>query len=204
MALSRHLTSFQSPAGIGLKKSSTKIFKYSKIHFSFLQKPLLSGSLIFRLIFVFLRPKPHPESSKCFTGLFLVATDIRDLHHNFLFVVPGLFMERGVGFFRYEKFNTISRSSLNHGLPHSGYITVVEPYQISCYGSNFSKLLLAVWFEIPPGLYHFHFSKKWLEWKFNATLILKKPFISPKFCGWNFSNTIVETLDSWRDMAPLL
>ena len=39
---------------------------------------------------------------------------------------------------------------------HSGYIKVVEPYQLLGYGSNFSKLLLAGWFEIRPERYLFH------------------------------------------------
>ena len=32
-----------------------------------------------------------------------------------------------------------------------------------------------------------HFSKKWSKSKFDATLSIKKPFVTPKFCGWNFS-----------------
>ena len=43
---------------------------------------------------------------------------------------------------------------------HSGYITVVEPYQLLCYWSNFSKMLLASWFEIQPQRYDFHSAKQ--------------------------------------------
>ena len=32
-----------------------------------------------------------------------------------------------------------------------------------------------------------HFSKKWSKSKFDATLSIKKPFVTPKFCGRNFS-----------------
>ena len=32
-----------------------------------------------------------------------------------------------------------------------------------------------------------NFSKKWSKSKFHATLSIKKPFVTPKFCGWNFS-----------------
>ena len=39
---------------------------------------------------------------------------------------------------------------------HSWYVTIVEPYQLLCYWSNFSKLLLAGWFEIQP---QFHSAK---------------------------------------------
>ena len=43
---------------------------------------------------------------------------------------------------------------------HSEYTTVVEPYQLLCYWSNFSKLLLAGWFEVWPQRIDFHFSKQ--------------------------------------------
>ena len=43
---------------------------------------------------------------------------------------------------------------------HSGYITVVEPYQLLCYWSNFSKLLLAGWFEVRLRSYNFHSAKQ--------------------------------------------
>ena len=43
---------------------------------------------------------------------------------------------------------------------YCGYITVVEPYQLLCYGSNFSKLHLAGWFEVPPRSYDFHSAKQ--------------------------------------------
>ena len=33
----------------------------------------------------------------------------------------------------------------------------------------------------------YHFSKKWSKSKFDATLSIKKPFVTPKFCGRNFS-----------------
>ena len=46
------------------------------------------------------------------------------------------------------------------GGAYSGYITVVEPYQLLCYWSNFSKLLLAVWFEVRPQRYEFHSAKQ--------------------------------------------
>ena len=32
-----------------------------------------------------------------------------------------------------------------------------------------------------------HFSKKWSKSKFDTTLSIKKPFVTPNFCGWNFS-----------------
>ena len=32
-----------------------------------------------------------------------------------------------------------------------------------------------------------HFSKKWSKSKSDTTLSIKKPFITPNFCGWNFS-----------------
>ena len=53
----------------------------------------------------------------------------------------------------------INLSSI-HWLCHSGYITVMEPYQLLCYGSNFSKLLLAGWFEIWPRNFDFHSAKQ--------------------------------------------
>ena len=32
-----------------------------------------------------------------------------------------------------------------------------------------------------------HFSKKWSKSKSDTTLSIKKPFVTPNFCGWNFS-----------------
>ena len=49
---------------------------------------------------------------------------------------------------------------------HSGYITVVEPYQLLCYWSNFSKLLLADWFKVRPRRYDFHSAKQPKIWNF--------------------------------------
>ena len=48
----------------------------------------------------------------------------------------------------------------SYGCIHSGYITVVEPYQLLCYRSNFSKLLLAGWFKIRLQCYDFHSAKQ--------------------------------------------
>ena len=47
----------------------------------------------------------------------------------------------------------------SHTRAHSGYITVVELYQLLCYWSNFSKLLLVGWFEVLPQRYDFHCTK---------------------------------------------
>ena len=44
-------------------------------------------------------------------------------------------------------------------LLHSS-ITVVEPYQLLCYWSNFSKLLLADWFKVWLQDYDFHSAKR--------------------------------------------
>ena len=63
-------------------------------------------------------------------------------------------------FFLGMYFSIDIKNDLAQGKDHSGYITVVEPYQRLCYRSNFSKLLLAGWFEIWLGCYLFH-SAKW-------------------------------------------
>ena len=39
-------------------------------------------------------------------------------------------------------------------------LQLVVSYKRLCYWSNFSKLLLAGWFEIRPGLYLFHSNKR--------------------------------------------
>ena len=43
---------------------------------------------------------------------------------------------------------------------HSGYNTVVEPYQLLCYWSNFEKLLPAGWFVFRSWRYDFHTAKQ--------------------------------------------
>ena len=47
----------------------------------------------------------------------------------------------------------------NKNPTHSGYITVVQPYQHLCYEHNFSKLGMPGCFESQPGRYDFHSRK---------------------------------------------
>jgi len=69
---------------------------------------------------------------------------------------------------------------------HSGYSTVVEPYQRLCYGSNILKLLLAGWFDFQPERYHFllpngpwfkNFSGK--RWSHDNKFVMMMHAISP-------------------------
>ena len=49
---------------------------------------------------------------------------------------------------------------LERSIVHSGYVTVVDAYQLLCYGSNFSKLHLAGWLEVQPQRYDFPSAKQ--------------------------------------------
>ena len=47
----------------------------------------------------------------------------------------------------------------------------------------------------------YHFSKKWSKWKFDATLSIKKPFVTPKFCDRNFSQ--MHHFEDMNFLSPL-
>ena len=47
----------------------------------------------------------------------------------------------------------------------------------------------------------YHFSKKWSKSKFDATLSIKKPFVTPKFCGRNFSQ--MHHFEDMNFLSPL-
>ena len=46
-----------------------------------------------------------------------------------------------------------------------------------------------------------HFPKKWSKSKFDATLSIKKPFVTPKFCGRNFSQ--MHHFEDMNFLSPL-
>ena len=49
-----------------------------------------------------------------------------------------------------------------------------------------------------------HFPKKWSKSKFDTTLSIKKPFLTPKFCGRNFSQMHhFEDMIFWSPLEPL-
>ena len=75
-------------------------------------------------------------------------------------------------------------------MPHSGYITVVEPYQLLCYWSNFSKLLLAGWFKIWPQRYDFHSAKQPMIWNFEREKIKWQYHSQYKYHGLKLHNTL--------------
>ena len=50
----------------------------------------------------------------------------------------------------------------------------------------------------------YHFSKKWSKSRFDTTLSIKKTFVTPKFCGQNFSQMHhFEDMIFWSPMESL-
>ena len=47
----------------------------------------------------------------------------------------------------------------------------------------------------------YHFSKKWSKSKFDTTLSIKKPFVTPKFCDRNFSQ--MHHFEDMNFLSPL-